>query len=436
MALHELFIDGKSTADFGAYVCGGGTWDTPKRKGSVIDIDGRNGTLWIDGGAWGTVPVKYVIIFNNNNKTQIDAFTTWLASLSMGEHRIEDTLHERYYRIGRVDPHVSPSVFEKWNSSKFVVDIICRPEKYLKSADEYQIIAPMQNAYMEIRGTTYHFYKEIPTTEYPVEPVICSPLMYYEPKLGHPWVDIYVDGIAEDDDIDFFVAISCMNVGDAQPGETCRFGPEYGYYKSPTRRDGNKAYIRWEFLSTDQKDFMSYRFFIRTTTSTNLTVRIEQGGEMVTMKQSGIGGDWSRCSILKQVDTPFSSWPLIRVRGWSFCISLDNVTMVAEDFRDTRPTEFPAGSDSYKMASPADFYIDCQNKEVYYVQDGDLFDYTEHVSFYAGMEPPTGSETPPLTYRFPNLVSGEVLYANLQPYNNVADFLFCSVAIKPRWYQI
>lgn len=422
MALHELVIDGVSSANFGAYVFGGGTWKTPKRKGSVVNVAGRNGALWIDDGAWDDVTIRYDVMFNGNNSEKFDAFTTWLASMSMGQHRIEDTLHERYYRIGRVNCSVSPKTFEKWNVSKFSVDIVCRPEKFLKSAEEPAVWGPMSTCYLVQEGALeYAFTQDATATGATFAK--CSALMYYIKKAGPDipqYLDIFIDGIKAEDQC--YISFESGSVGQAQPGETCRFTNELGM---PAGQD-SLGYIHHDITTWASYDWVSYRLaVVQADDSIPLTMRIEQGENFVAFydypHMAGLG---ETCQLaFYSTESPFVANPLIRVRGWSFHISVEGVDIQAEDYRTV--LGYTPGSDAWKFAPPVDFYIDSQTKEIYYKQlnSSDVIDYTEHITMSG--------------YKFPTISNGGNVIIYPKEYSGgVTDYPICSVSLKPRWYQI
>lgn len=435
MGLHELIIDGVSSANYGAYVCGGGTWKTPKRKGNSVNVSGRNGNLWIDGDAWEDVPIKYDIILNNNNAEILDAFTSWLAFMSRGQHRIEDTLHERYYRIGRVNCSVTPKVVEKWNSSKFSVEIICRPEKFLKQGNEPFIFAPIGHCYVSYENMHYWL-----TTD-PDAPLAraawCGTLMYKKPLSNEPtYVDAYFYGLNEGDR----VYMSRDQVGTSwtgHDGETMRFTSEPAYAVTP---DDN-GHVRYAIAPTaGTANFCVYRFAV-VSDSMNISMRIEDTNYFADLSTDDYGSHTGE-EFAKTIytDNLFATRPLIKIHGWAFNIAINGVVLVGKDYRTARGWDID--TPAWKSSPPVDFYIDCDSKEIYYIDtDGTIYDYNEHTSLLVTRD---GGITWTVAPTFPALKGVDAIGDNvaqgvsaaLQDYNGIKDFLFSSISITPRYFEI
>lgn len=137
--LNYLTYDGVDSRDFGVFISGEGAFDAPARRGEMISIPGRNGSLFMDEGVFENIEVEYPAFIGTGYE---DIFRQKLGDLrsaltSRGNYkRLEDTYHSDEFRLGvyRSGLEVDPSVITRAGS--FTMKFDCKPQRYLKIGEE------------------------------------------------------------------------------------------------------------------------------------------------------------------------------------------------------------------------------------------------------------------------------------------------------------
>ena len=76
--IQTLTFDGLDSSDYGVYLAGDGAFNSPERRGEMITIPGRNGTLFMGEDAFDNITVTYPAFIGT--KSRLD-FRTQLRSL-------------------------------------------------------------------------------------------------------------------------------------------------------------------------------------------------------------------------------------------------------------------------------------------------------------------------------------------------------------------
>ena len=126
-----ITYNGKSSADFGVWVSGGGTINAPARDVQSVSVPGRNGDLTIDNGRFVNIPVAYPAFVSNRFQPRIDEFRGWLCS-QIGYQRLEDTYHPDEYRLGVYKSGLSVSPTARNLAGSFTLEFDCKPQRFLK----------------------------------------------------------------------------------------------------------------------------------------------------------------------------------------------------------------------------------------------------------------------------------------------------------------
>lgn len=137
--LKHLTYDGVDSSDFGVFISGEGVFDAPARRGEMISIPGRNGSLFIDEGVFENITVEYPAFIGTGYE---ELFRTKLGDLrsalsSRGNYkRLTDTYHPDEFRLGifrdglEVDPqHIT-------RAGGFTMKFDCKPQRFLVSGEE------------------------------------------------------------------------------------------------------------------------------------------------------------------------------------------------------------------------------------------------------------------------------------------------------------
>ena len=137
--LNHLTYDGVDSSSFGAFISGEGAFDAPARRGELISIPGRNGSLFMDEGVFENITVEYPAFIGTGYE---DLFRTKLGDLrsalsSRGNYkRLTDTYHPDEFRLGifREGLEVDPQHITR--AGGFTMKFDCKPQRFLLSGED------------------------------------------------------------------------------------------------------------------------------------------------------------------------------------------------------------------------------------------------------------------------------------------------------------
>ena len=136
--LNHLTYDGVDSSDFGVFISGEGVFDAPARRGEMISIPGRNGSLFMDEGVFENITVEYPAFIGTGYE---ELFRTKLGDLrsalsSRGNYkRLTDTYHPDEFRLGvfREGLEVDPQHITR--AGGFTMKFDCKPQRFLVSGE-------------------------------------------------------------------------------------------------------------------------------------------------------------------------------------------------------------------------------------------------------------------------------------------------------------
>ena len=136
--LNHLTYDGVDSSSFGVFISGEGVFDAPARRGEMISIPGRNGSLFMDEGVFENITVEYPAFIGTGYE---ELFRTKLGDLrsalsSRGNYkRLTDTYHPDEFRLGvfREGLEVDPQHITR--AGGFTMKFDCKPQRYLVSGE-------------------------------------------------------------------------------------------------------------------------------------------------------------------------------------------------------------------------------------------------------------------------------------------------------------
>lgn len=131
--LNSFTFDGVDSSEYGVYISGEGTFNAPARRGDKITIPGRNGDLFIDGGCFENVTLKYPAFIHQKFNDNITEFRNLLSSRS-DYKRLTDTFHPDEFRLARFGSGMEASV-KKLVYGTFNVEFDCWPQRFLVSGE-------------------------------------------------------------------------------------------------------------------------------------------------------------------------------------------------------------------------------------------------------------------------------------------------------------
>ena len=140
--LNHLTFDGVDSSDFGVFISGEGAFDAPARRGEVISIPGRNGSLFMDEGVFENITVEYPAFIGTGYE---ELFRTKLGDLrsalsSRGNYkRLTDTYHPDEFRLGvfREGLEVDPQHITR--AGGFTMKFDCKPQRFLVEGEYPQL---------------------------------------------------------------------------------------------------------------------------------------------------------------------------------------------------------------------------------------------------------------------------------------------------------
>lgn len=127
-------LDGVSSASFGVYISGQGTFSSPERAYDLIPVPGRNGDLVGTETRFQNGTLTYKAGIYTNFTTQIEAFRAFLNSL-YGYKRLTDTYHPNEYRMVLFRGPFNPDVLPKNDAGQFTIEFDCKPQRFLTSGE-------------------------------------------------------------------------------------------------------------------------------------------------------------------------------------------------------------------------------------------------------------------------------------------------------------
>ena len=140
--LNYLTYDGVDSRDFGVFISGEGAFDAPARRGEMISIPGRNGSLFIDEGVFENITVEYPAFIGTGYEAifrqKLGNFRSALTSRG-NYKRLTDTYHPDEFRLGvyREGLEVDPQHITR--AGGFTMKFDCKPQRFLVSGETPQI---------------------------------------------------------------------------------------------------------------------------------------------------------------------------------------------------------------------------------------------------------------------------------------------------------
>lgn len=137
--LNHLTYDGVDSSSFGVFISGDGVFDAPARRGEMISIPGRNGSLFMDEGVFENITVEYPAFIGTGREAlfrqKLGDLRSWLSSRG-NYKRLTDTYHPDEFRLGvyREGLEVDPQHITR--AGEFTLKFDCKPQRYLVSGED------------------------------------------------------------------------------------------------------------------------------------------------------------------------------------------------------------------------------------------------------------------------------------------------------------
>jgi phage-related protein len=132
-----IVYGGESSDDYGMVVAEAPAYERPKRKQTIYNVPGRNGSILFQQDAWEDVNRSYKVwLAEDSTDTlveKVDAFEAWL-NTQKGYVRLEDNFEPDVFRLA----YYSGGDGFSNNLTQYgeaTINFTCRPERFLKSGD-------------------------------------------------------------------------------------------------------------------------------------------------------------------------------------------------------------------------------------------------------------------------------------------------------------
>lgn len=130
---------GASSADFGIYVNGNKTFNTPERVIETTTVPGRHGNLLIDTGRFSNIDHTYEAFAFENFRVNLSKLQNHLLS-KIGYQRLEDSYHPDEFYLAVYSASMEVEAFADLRAGTFPITFNRKPQRYLKSGEQKQTI--------------------------------------------------------------------------------------------------------------------------------------------------------------------------------------------------------------------------------------------------------------------------------------------------------
>lgn len=139
--MRNYFIfNGKDSREFGLYINGHKTFDSPEKKYSLFSVPGKNGEYADDIGTFSNVELAYnsSFIFEDFDEN-FSNLKNYLLSQT-GYQRLVDTYHPDEYRMAIFRKAIQPTMSESNEVGAFDLIFECQPQRFLLYGENETIL--------------------------------------------------------------------------------------------------------------------------------------------------------------------------------------------------------------------------------------------------------------------------------------------------------
>ena len=136
--INTLTFDGINSSEYGVYLAGDGAYNAPARRGEMVTIPGRNGSLFMEEDAFENITVTYPAFIGTKSKV---IFRNALRSLRTDfsarrtYKRLSDTYHPDEFRLGVFHDGVETDPMFYTMAGRFNLVFDCKPQRFLVSGE-------------------------------------------------------------------------------------------------------------------------------------------------------------------------------------------------------------------------------------------------------------------------------------------------------------
>lgn len=129
-----LIFNGIRSSDYGVYISGQGTFDSPTRAYETISVPGRDGDILGPEMRLENIEVTYPAFLYSNFKENLAGFRSDMLA-SKGYCRLEDTYHPEEFRKAFFRGGIDVNARTRNDAGEFNIVFNCKPQRYLKSGE-------------------------------------------------------------------------------------------------------------------------------------------------------------------------------------------------------------------------------------------------------------------------------------------------------------
>lgn len=133
MKRNYFVFDGKSSAEFNAYIATSKAFDGAEHDEEVVEIPGRNGALVFSNGRYKNFVAEVACYIPHNMQTNVDGFRAFLSS-KYGYYRYEEAIKPGEFRLARFIGPFSLSASDRVGAA-FTLSFDMKPQRFLKSGE-------------------------------------------------------------------------------------------------------------------------------------------------------------------------------------------------------------------------------------------------------------------------------------------------------------
>lgn len=132
--MRNYFVfDGKSSAEYDAWIASSNAFDGAEHDEEVIEIPGRNGALVLSNGRWKNFVAAVDCYIPHDMRTNVDGLRAFLSS-KYGYCRYEEAIKPDEFRLARFLGPFSLSASDRVGAA-FTLSFDMKPQRFLKSGE-------------------------------------------------------------------------------------------------------------------------------------------------------------------------------------------------------------------------------------------------------------------------------------------------------------
>lgn len=136
--LNKVIFDDIDSSNYGVYIAGDGAYNAPARRGEMVTVPGRNGSLFFEEDDFENIEVTYPAFMAGTDEASFrDTLRNYRSALSSKKTycRIEDTYHPDEFRLGVFHSGFETEPKHYTTAGDFNLVFDCKPQRFLLSGE-------------------------------------------------------------------------------------------------------------------------------------------------------------------------------------------------------------------------------------------------------------------------------------------------------------